>query len=125
VCSGTATLEAAFAGLPMAIFYRGHPLNAALARRLVRVDRIGLPNLLLGGPEPVYPELFQEEVTGERLAGAALAALRDPTRLAALRDAGARVRALLPARATAETVAREVLALAGGAPPPTAAATDP
>jgi lipid-A-disaccharide synthase len=125
VCSGTATLEAAFAGLPMAIFYRGHPLNAALARRLVRVDRIGLPNLLLGGPEPVYPELFQEEVTGERLAGAALAALRDPTRLAALRDAGARVRALLPARATAEAVAREVLALAGGAPPPTAAVTDP
>jgi lipid-A-disaccharide synthase len=122
VCSGTATLEAAFAGLPMAIFYRGHPLNAALARRLVRVDRIGLPNLLLGGPEPVFPELFQEDVTGERLAATALGALRDPARLAELRGAGARVRALLPARATAAAVALEILALAGGAPPPARAA---
>jgi lipid-A-disaccharide synthase len=121
LCSGTATLEAALAGLPMLIFYRGNPLNAALARRLVRIDRIGLPNLLLGGPQPVFPELFQEEVTGLRLAETALALLRDPARLAELREACTRVRALLPPRATSAAVALEILALAGGGP----AATDP
>ncbi len=114
VCSGTATLEAALAGLPMAIFYRGSRLNAAVARRLVRIDRIGLPNLLLGGPTPVFPELFQEQVTGERLAAAALEAIRDPERLAALRDACARVRTLVPPRPTAAAVAAEILALARG-----------
>jgi lipid-A-disaccharide synthase len=116
VCSGTATLEAALADLPMAIFYRGNPLEAALARRLVRVDRIGLPNLLLGGPAPVFPELFQQEVTGERLAATALALLRDPARLATQREACARVRALLPPRATAAAVAQEILALTSPVP---------
>jgi lipid-A-disaccharide synthase len=112
VCSGTAALEAALAGLPMVVFYRGGRLDAALARRLVRIDRIALPNVLLGGPAPVFPELFQEQVTGERLAATALAVLRDPARLAALREAGARVRELVPARPTAAAVAGEVLALA-------------
>jgi lipid-A-disaccharide synthase len=112
VCSGTAALEAALAGLPMVVFYRGGRLDAALARRFVRIDRIALPNVLLGGPAPVFPELFQQQVTGERLAEAALAALRDPARLAALREAGARVRELVPARPTAAAVAGEVLALA-------------
>jgi lipid-A-disaccharide synthase len=116
VCSGTATLEAALAGLPMLIFYRGNALNAALARRLVQIDRIGLPNLLLGGPAAVFPELFQQEVTGERLAATALALMRDPARLAALREACARVRALLPPRATSAAVALEILALAGNGP---------
>jgi lipid-A-disaccharide synthase len=112
VCSGTATLEAALAGLPMLVFYRGGRVNAALARRLVRVDRIGLPNLLLGGPQPVFPELFQEQVSAERLAEATLAVVRDPARLAALRQACGRVRELLPGGSTAAAVAEEILALA-------------
>jgi lipid-A-disaccharide synthase len=112
VCSGTATLEAALAGLPMLIFYRGGRLDAALVRRLVAVDRMGLPNLLLGGSSPVFPELFQEEVTGARLAAAALGALRDPARLAELRAACARVRELVPAGPTSAAVAEEILALA-------------
>jgi lipid-A-disaccharide synthase len=114
VAAGSATLEAALAGLPMAVFYRGRALDAALARRLVRVDRIGLPNLLLGGAPPVFPELFQQEVTGERLAATALTALRDPARLAALRAACERVRELVPAGPTSAAVAEEVLRLARG-----------
>lgn len=112
VCSGTATLEAALAGLPTLIFYRGHALEAALARRLVRVDRIGLPNLLLGGPAPLFPELFQEAFTADRLATESLALLADPTRLAALRDACARVRSALAGGTPSSTVADDILALA-------------
>ena len=112
VCSGTATLEAALAELPMLVFYRGSALNMAIARRLVRVDRIALPNLLLGGPTSVFPELLQEAVTPAELARVTLECVRDPARMAALRAACARVRERTPAGATADAVAREVVALA-------------
>lgn len=116
VCSGTATLEAAVAGLPMLVFYRGRALDAAIARRLLRVDRIGLPNLLLGGPAPVFPELLQGAVTAERLAAAALECVRDPARMQALRGACARVRERAPTGPTAAAVAGEIAALAAGTP---------
>jgi len=112
VCSGTATLEAALAGLPMLIFYRGRALDAAIARRLLRVDRIGLPNLLLGGAVPVFPELHQGAVTAEALAAGALGCVRDPGRMQALRAACARIRELSPPRRTAAAVADEILDLA-------------
>jgi lipid-A-disaccharide synthase len=47
VCSGTASLEAALAGVPHAVAYRTSALNYAVARRLVRVPHVGLANLIL------------------------------------------------------------------------------
>jgi lipid-A-disaccharide synthase len=81
VCSGTATLEAALAGLPMVIVYRGNWLNLFLARRLIRIDRIGLPNIVLGGERCSFPELIQARGAG---AGGGVGAL-----LAAKRHHGA------------------------------------
>jgi len=52
--SGTATIEAAVAGTPMVIAYQLHPVTFAIARRLVRVPFIGLPNLVAG--RRVVPE---------------------------------------------------------------------
>ncbi len=46
VASGTATLEAAFFGLPFAILYRVAWLTWAVGRRLVRVPFLGMPNIL-------------------------------------------------------------------------------
>ncbi|MFO7652276.1 MAG: lipid-A-disaccharide synthase [Candidatus Krumholzibacteriia bacterium] len=66
VCSGTASLEAALAGVPHDIVYRTGALDYALARRLVRVDRFGLANLILG--EDLVPEHLQEEVAPVPLA---------------------------------------------------------
>ena len=68
LCSGTVTLEAALAGLPMVIVYRGNWLNVFLARRLIRIDRIGLPNIILGGERCIFPELIQESAAPEPLA---------------------------------------------------------
>jgi lipid-A-disaccharide synthase len=64
--SGTATLEAAVAAVPTVVFYRVSPLTYPLARALVRVRMVALPNLLLG--EKVLPELIQREMTPSRLA---------------------------------------------------------
>jgi lipid-A-disaccharide synthase len=64
VCSGTATLEAALAELPMLIFYRSNWANAILAKLVVEIDQIGLPNIVLGGDAPSYPELLQHHASG-------------------------------------------------------------
>jgi lipid-A-disaccharide synthase len=117
VCSGTATLEAALCGLPMLIFYRVNALDAALARLVVRIDRIGLPNIVLGGPAPTFPELLQRDVTAERLADSAAAIVRDEARLAELRGACARVRERLAGGDTSRAIAGEILALAHRAGP--------
>ncbi len=68
VASGTATLETALLGKPMVIMYKVSPLTYALARRLIRIDMIGMPNIILG--RRVFPEIIQNEVTAERLAEA-------------------------------------------------------
>lgn len=48
VCSGTASLEAALAGVPHELVYVTSPLTWFIARRFVNVSRIGLANLILG-----------------------------------------------------------------------------
>ncbi len=68
VTSGTATLEAALLGCPSVIVYRGNYLSYWIARQLVRVPFIGLPNLILG--ERVFPELIQGDCTAEKIAAA-------------------------------------------------------
>jgi lipid-A-disaccharide synthase len=44
--SGTTTLEAAVAGCPHVVAYRTHPLTYFAARRLVKIPRIGLVNIV-------------------------------------------------------------------------------
>ena len=48
VCSGTASLEVALAGVPHELVYRTGALNSFLGRRLVRTPHIGLSNIILG-----------------------------------------------------------------------------
>ncbi len=65
VASGTATLEAMLAHCPMVVAYRLQPLTFWLAKRLVKVPYIALPNLLAN--QPLVPELLQDQVTPQRL----------------------------------------------------------
>jgi lipid-A-disaccharide synthase len=104
VASGTATLETALFGTPLVVVYRTGALNYAIARRVVKLAHIGLPNIVAG--EEVAPELVQDEFTPERLARVLGAWLADPAALAARRRGLARVRERLgepgAARRTAE-----------------------
>lgn len=56
--SGTTTLEAAVAGCPCAIVYRTSRISYAIARRLVRIEHIGLLNIVAG--RTVAPEFVQD-----------------------------------------------------------------
>ena len=93
VASGTATVEAALAGTPMVIIYRGSDLNWRLIRPLIHLDTFGMVNLIAGGR--IVPELVQHEATGENIAREANAILSDPARLAQMRLDLAHVRDLL------------------------------
>ncbi len=90
VASGTATLETALFGTPLVIVYRTGWLNYAIARRMVRLPRIGLPNIVADAD--VAPELIQEGLTPERLAATLAPWLDDPAVNAARRRALAVVR---------------------------------
>ncbi len=73
--SGTTTLEAALADVPMVVAYRVHPVTSWLARHLITVPWISLVNLV--AEAPVVEELTQDSVTADRLA-AAVTPLLDP-----------------------------------------------
>lgn len=66
--SGTTTLEAALADVPMAVAYRMHPLTFAVARRLVTVRWVSLVNLV--ADREVVPEFLQDRMTVPALVGA-------------------------------------------------------
>ena len=71
--SGTVTLEAALCGLGSVIVYKTSPITAFIARRVINIPNIGLPNIVAG--KRILPELLQEEFTPERLQQEALALL--------------------------------------------------
>lgn len=73
--SGTVTLELALSGVPTVAAYRGAAWEAALARRLIKLPSVILPNLILG--RSVVPEFIQEEATAEALSRHMLAAMAD------------------------------------------------
>jgi lipid-A-disaccharide synthase len=81
--SGTTTLEAAMADLPMAIAYRLNPLSYVIARRLLQVPWVGLVNLVAG--EEVSPEFLQSRARPPLLADVVLPLL-DPGNPAAQRQ---------------------------------------
>jgi lipid-A-disaccharide synthase len=61
--SGTTTVQSALLETPLVIAHRAHPLTYRLARRLVRVDSVGMVNLLAGAR--FVPEYVQALPTDE------------------------------------------------------------
>lgn len=68
VASGTATLETACLGTPMAIVYRTHPLTFQLAREFISVKNISLVNIIAG--HQIVPEFIQHQFEPARVADA-------------------------------------------------------
>lgn len=109
VCSGTATLECALLGTPMIIVNRASLLTYLIARLVIRVPYLGLPNLI--AQSEIVPELLQYACTGERVGGEAVAILKNPARSASIRQSLQRVAAQIGDPGASDRAAKELLSL--------------
>jgi lipid-A-disaccharide synthase len=81
--SGTSTLELAVAGLPTVVGHRVNALSGWLARKLIQVPYVAMPNVIAG--RLAIPELLQAECTPAALAAALAHLLDDPAAAAKMR----------------------------------------
>lgn len=108
--SGTVTLEAAILGLGSVICYRTGWLNAFIARLVLNIPHIGLPNIVAG--RGILPEMLQEEFTPVKVARAA-AELLEPKRNAQMHRDLDFVRERLGRPGAVQRVAELILQVAG------------
>lgn len=99
--SGTMSMHCALAGIPGAIAYRANPITYWLGRMLVKIDYLGIANLLL--EEPMYPEFIQGAATPAALAAELSDCVGNPQRVARTAAQAKRLRESLnqPAAGTA------------------------
>jgi lipid-A-disaccharide synthase len=108
IASGTATLEAAYYGLPYCLVYRMAPLTYITAKVVVKIKRIGLVNILAG--EEVVKELIQEDAEPGAVSRILREFLESPEKRAALREKLAETSAMLGGPGAHERAARAVAA---------------
>jgi lipid-A-disaccharide synthase len=107
--SGTVTLEGAILGKPMIIIYKVSFPSYWIARALIRVDHIGLVNLV--AEKEIAPELIQKEVNPQRIADEAFRILRDPILSRKMAESMGEVRQKLGEPGAAQRAAHIVLSL--------------
>jgi lipid-A-disaccharide synthase len=81
--SGTITMECAMLGVPAVVFYKTTWPTYLIAKQIVSVPYLAMPNLLAG--EQIFPEFVQRAATAENIAHAALELLRDEARRQAVK----------------------------------------
>jgi lipid-A-disaccharide synthase len=107
VASGSATLEAAYFGMPFALIYKVAWPTYVAARLVVNVDFLGMPNLLAG--KEVVPEFFQHEAKPDAIVNAVRLLMEDsPARDRMISDFDVITRSLGGAGAS-ERAARAIL----------------
>lgn len=81
LASGTATLEALMLQAPMLVVYKVNTLTYAIAKRLVKIPYVALPNILAFEQtgQPIVPELIQAVATSENIAHTAQHILNSPS----------------------------------------------
>lgn len=103
VHAGTATLEAGLLAVPSVVTARLHPLTWEVARRVVRVDHVALPSIVLG--RRLFVERLQHEVTASVLARDLTTLLADAEPSRRVREGAGELRALVLRSDTAERFA--------------------
>ncbi len=80
--SGTVTMECAYFRVPTIVIYKTSPATYWIGLQLIKVKYLAMANLL--ADEAVFPELIQNEATGERIAREVQTLVDSPARLMAI-----------------------------------------
>ena len=73
--SGTSVLELAIANVPVVVAYKISPITYAIAKKLVKIKYVTLPNIIMG--REIIPEFIQERCSHFNLTHAILKSLTD------------------------------------------------
>jgi lipid-A-disaccharide synthase len=106
VASGTATLEAGLMETPMIIIYRVSWLTYLLGKMLIKVNNIGLVNIIAG--KTIVPELIQMDANPQRLAELAVRLLGDQDARVRMKIALSKIKDQLGMPGASERAARLV-----------------
>ncbi len=107
--SGTITMECALHGVPAVVFYKTSWPTYWIAKQVVSVKHLAMPNLLAG--EELFPEFIQGAATAENVARAGLALLRDDARRQATEAKLAKIVASLGSPGAARRAAEAIVSL--------------
>jgi lipid-A-disaccharide synthase len=107
--TGTVTVECAYFGVPTVALYKAAWSDYLIARQIVRVKHLAMPNLLAG--EEIYPEFIQHKATPDNIARATLELLRQPARRNAVKARLAQVVKSLGEPGANRRAARAILQL--------------
>ncbi|ACM20457.1 lipid A disaccharide synthase [Geotalea daltonii FRC-32] len=107
--SGTVTMEIAILGVPMVIIYKVSPFTYAVGKRLIKVDHIGICNIVAG--ERAVKELIQHDAEPEKIAAEITAILEDTEYAIKIRKSLAAVPAKLGSGGALHRVAQLALSL--------------
>ena len=110
VTSGTATLEAALAGVPQVVCYRSNGSKIAynVMKRMLSVNHVTLPNLITG--REIIPELLLHLCTPDTVATNLAPLLRDSPERARMLDDYREMRKVLSGADAAANVAKDIIA---------------
>ncbi len=105
IASGTATLQAALAGLPMVVIYKVSPITYWIGKALIEIEMISLVNIVAG--RKVVEELIQGRAAPERVAEALIGLLEGEGRERLMMEFS-RIRTSLGKKGAMERIARSV-----------------
>lgn len=107
--SGTITMECALSGVPAVVFYKTSWPNYFIARQIVSVEYLAMPNLLAGAE--IFPEFIQNAATPETISRAALELLQDESRRGQIKARLAKIVSSLGGPGASERAAGVILSL--------------
>ena len=105
----TVTVECAYFGVPTVAIYKAAWSDYLIARQIVRVKHLAMPNLLAG--EEIFPEFIQHKATPDNIARAALELLNHTERRSAVKARLAGVAKSLGEPGASQRAAEAVLSL--------------
>lgn len=111
IASGTATLQAAFLGLPLVVVYKVFPLTFWLARRIIKVKYASLVNIL--SKREVVRELLQKDAVVENIMLELKRMMSDPAYRLQMQTAYDDLRKVFGEKHASDRVSDMVMELAG------------